>query len=67
MIEFDLNEKERYFTPREIAERFDVSNTAVNTWLTQGRLKGFRVGNRWKVRGEDIITFVQESTAGRER
>ena len=65
MVKFNLDEKERYYSPREIAERFGVSNTAVNTWLTQGKLEGFRVGNRWKVTKEAVFRFVEESTGGR--
>jgi excisionase family DNA binding protein len=62
MVEFDIDEKEKYYSPREIAERFGVSNTAVNSWLKQGKLEGFRVGNRWRVRKEAVFKFVEEST-----
>jgi excisionase family DNA binding protein len=62
MINFDLDEKEKYYTPREIADRFGVSNAAVNSWLKQGRLEGFRIGNRWKVRKEAVFKFVEDST-----
>jgi len=65
MMKFDLEEKEKYYTPREIADRFGVSNAAVNSWLKQGRLEGFRVGNRWKVRKEAVFKFVDESTESR--
>ena len=65
MVEFDIDEKEKYYSPREIAERFGVSNTAVNSWLQQGKLEGFRVGNRWRVRREAVFKFVNESTEGR--
>jgi excisionase family DNA binding protein len=65
MVKFNLDEKEKYYTPREIAERFGVSNTAVNTWLTQGKLEGFRVGNRWKVKADAVFKFIESSTEGR--
>lgn len=64
MIKFDLNEKERYYTPKEIADYFGVSNGAVNNWLTQGKLEGFRIGNRWKITKEAVFKFVEESTGG---
>ena len=61
----DLDEQEKYYSPREIAERFGVSNAAVTSWLNQGRLEGFRVGNRWRVRKEAIFKFVDDSCGGR--
>ena len=63
-MEFNLDEKEEYFTPREIAERFGVSNTAVISWLTHGRLEGFRVGNLWKVKKEALLEFVERCSGG---
>jgi excisionase family DNA binding protein len=64
-VNFNLDEKEKYYSPREIAERFGVSNAAVNSWLTQGRLEGFRVGNRWKVKADAVFKFIESSTEGR--
>ncbi len=64
MVKFNIDEKETYYSPREIAERFGVSNTAVTSWLNQGKLEGFRVGNRWRVRKEAVFNFVDKSTGG---
>jgi len=61
-VKFDLDGTEKYYTPKEIADRFGVTHTAVNRWLNQGKLEGFRVGNRWKVRKEAVFKFVEEST-----
>ena len=65
MVNFDLDGKEKYYTPKQIADRLGVSNAAVNSWLQQGRLEGFRAGNRWKVRKEAVFKFIEESTEGR--
>jgi excisionase family DNA binding protein len=67
MIKFSLQEKERYYAPREIAEHFEVSQATVTNWLNQGKLQGFRAGGRWKIREDDVFRFVQESTSIRKR
>ena len=64
----DLNKKEKYYTPKEIADSLGVTSAAVTNWLNQGKLRGFRLGgskrSRWKIKGEDVFKFVEECTYG---
>ena len=43
-----------YFTPAELAKALDVSASAVRQWISCGKLKAYRVGDRWRVRKEDV-------------
>ena len=67
MIKFSLDEKERLYSPGEIADILSVTPSAVTNWLSKGQMNGFKAGGRWRIRGDDVFRFVEESTAGRER
>ena len=64
----NLDEKRKYYTPKEIAESLNVSNAAVTNWLNKGKIKGFRLGSsshaRWRVTAEEVYRFVEECTYG---
>lgn len=62
-----MAEENKLLTPAEIAKRYDVSRSAVNSWLNKGDLKGFRVGNLWKVKEDDVFFFIQSSSSGERR
>jgi excisionase family DNA binding protein len=62
--EFELRELatairagERYLTPGEVAERFFVSDAAVNDWIHSGTLPAVRHGN-WRIKESDLTDFV---------
>ena len=55
-------------TAEEVAKhlRFDVQTVMV--WLKSGELKGVKMGNRWRIRAEDVEAFWNaRSAAARER
>jgi excisionase family DNA binding protein len=33
-------------------------------WLLSGRLKGFRVGQHWRISEDDIMEFMQRAPVG---
>jgi excisionase family DNA binding protein len=39
----------KYYTPEEVAQELRVTRRTVYEWLTSGRLRGMRAGNRWRV------------------
>ncbi len=43
-----------YLTPAEIAKALNVSASTVRLWIARGKLKAFRVGDRWRVKREDL-------------
>jgi excisionase family DNA binding protein len=50
---------EMLLTPEEVAERLRVTRPTVYTWLKSGRLRGLRAGKAWRVRTEDLDTFMR--------
>ena len=49
---------EKLLRPEEVAEMLQVSRRTVVRWLKEGRLKGVRAGRLWRVRKEDLETFL---------
>jgi excisionase family DNA binding protein len=55
----------KYYTPEEVAQELRVTRRTVYEWLTTGRLRGMRAGNRWRVDVQDLETFIQPGGSGR--
>ena len=60
MAKVDLDAK--YYTPREIAEIFSITHQAVNKWLHSGELRGIKLGRAWRVKEDDLFSFIEHST-----
>ncbi len=43
-----------YFTPRELAQRFKVTERAITQWARMGILPGIRIGRLWRFKGSAI-------------
>lgn len=50
------------YTPREVAEILNVSVFTVQELLRSGRLKGFKITSRWRVKPEDLKEFMEIQT-----
>lgn len=50
---------QKYYTPEEVAQELRVTRRTVYEWLTTGRLRGLRAGSRWRIRPEDMESFLQ--------
>jgi len=55
----------KYYTPEEVAQELRVTRRTVYEWLTSGRLRGMRAGNRWRVDVQDLEAFIQPERGGR--
>lgn len=55
----------KYYTPEEVAQELRVTRRTVYEWLTSGRLRGMRAGNRWRVDVQDLEAFIQPERSGR--
>lgn len=53
-------ESEKYYTPRQIAEKFGVDILTVYAWIKKGRLKAFKLG-QWKIRESDLQELINSS------
>ena len=65
MVRFELDAK--YYTPREIAEKFNITHQAVNKWLHSGELRGIKLGRAWRVKEDDLFSFIEHSTQASKR
>lgn len=46
-------------TPAEVAEILQVDEQTVRRYLREGKLRGLRIGNRWRVDQADLEAFIQ--------
>ncbi len=53
---------EKLLTPEQVAERLQVTERTVYRWLTEGRLKGVRLGRLWRIRPEAFDAFLRANT-----
>jgi len=51
---------EHYYSPEEVAEKYNVSGVVVRKWLREGKLKGFKLGGKiWRIPETELEHFVQ--------
>ena len=49
------------FTTHDVAEFLRVDTSVIETMLVTGELRGFRVGQEWRVIGLDLIAYLRRS------
>ncbi len=47
-------------SPEQVAQVLGLSKRTVISWLQEGKLNGIKVGNRWRVKEEDLDKFIDE-------
>lgn len=50
----------KLLTPAEVAERLRVTERTVYMWLREAKLPGRKLGKLWRIRPEDLDTFLEE-------
>jgi excisionase family DNA binding protein len=55
---------ETVYTPQEAAEILKVKVETVKIHLRKGTLKGFKVGNRWRIKESDLREFMRTNNIG---
>jgi excisionase family DNA binding protein len=59
---------ERYYSPEEVAEEYNVSGVVVRKWLREGKLKGMKLGGKiWRIPEAELEQFVQGSVAAKKK
>ena len=59
--------KEKLISPEEVAAKLAVKPATVRAWLRQGKLKGFKAGQRvWRIREADFELFLEAGAASGE-
>lgn len=51
--------EDRYYTPKEVSERLQVSEKTVRAWITQGGLRAVRAGHFWRIPESALEEFLR--------
>jgi len=51
---------ERLWTIKEVAEYLKVTTTTVNQWITDKKLKAFKIGGAVRIKETDLIEFTSK-------
>lgn len=52
----------RFFTIREVAEFFCVSERTVREWIARGKVKAIKPSQYWLISRVSLIELIQENT-----
>jgi|GEM_PF-952225 len=50
---------DKYYTPQEAAETFNLKEKTLKDWLRAGKVKGEKVGRSWRVADSEIRTYLK--------
>lgn len=48
-------------TPKEVAKLLKVSDFAIRKWLKEGKLRGAKLGDLWRIRKRDLEAFITDN------
>ncbi len=48
-------------TAAQVAERLQLHERTVTSWLRQGYLRGFKLGKEWRISLDDLQAFLEAS------
>ncbi len=46
-------------TPEEVAKRLKVKKGTIYGWLRDGKLKGTKIGDLWRIDEKDLQEFIE--------
>lgn len=49
-------------TLEEVAEKLKISEQTVRRYLRENKITGFKLGNNWRVKEEELMKFIDEQT-----
>jgi len=50
------------YTPEEVAKKLKVSEQTVRRYLRENKIKGFKIGNNWRIKENDLLAFIDKQT-----
>ena len=56
--------RDRYLSPRAVAEQLDVSVRTVRRWLSSGELRHYRLGGQIRIAQADLEAFLYRHRSG---
>lgn len=48
---------DKFYTCKEVAERYKVEVITVQEWIRQKKLSAIRIGNRYRIKENDLLEF----------
>lgn len=55
-----VKKQEKLMTLQEVAEYLQIKDRTIYQWVQQGKIPGFKLGNVWRFRREDIDLWIEE-------
>ncbi|SPF51590.1 DNA binding domain protein, excisionase family [Candidatus Desulfosporosinus infrequens] len=52
---------EKYYSPNDIAEKFNIKADTVRKWINQGKLKALKLGDIWRIPESSLDKFIKEN------
>lgn len=52
---------EKYYSPKEVAEMYNIAKSTVTKVIREGKLKAIRFGNVWRIPESALQDFIKES------
>jgi len=62
-----MKKNEEVYSSKEVADKFKVTYLTVFRWIKSGKLKAFKVGKQYRIKQEDLDTFIQSSKSERTK
>lgn len=50
----------KIYTPKEVADELRCNRETVNRLLRNRTIKGFKIGNRWRIRDDELMRLQDE-------
>lgn len=51
---------EKYYSPEEIAARFNLKPPTIRKWIREGKLRAFKMGSLWRIPEEALQEFIKQ-------
>ena len=63
----DMSENEEYLEPEQLRDQLGISEATYYRWLRDGRLKGVKVGRRWRFPKSVLDELREDPERARDR
>ena len=54
-------DEQKYYSPNDLAEKFNIKSDTVRKWINQGKLKAIKLGDIWRIPESALDKFIKES------
>ncbi|CAM5796181.1 helix-turn-helix domain-containing protein [Brevibacillus borstelensis] len=56
----------KFYTPRQVASMLGLSQLTIYKWIDEGKLKAYKVNQRWMIEQKDVENLVYGKGATRQ-